>query len=485
MIKDLIFSSPESQGVSSDSILKFIKYVEDNKINLHSFLFAKDGVIIAEGYYPPFDEKFLHRLYSSSKTYVAVAIGMLVTEKRVALSDRVLDFFPEWDTENAPLLMRECTVEDALMMSTPHIGGVPKWWDGSNPFESPCPKPAGTIFHYGDGNWMCTMIVERVSGMYLTEYMRPLFDRLGIGGEVRCIRDLGGVAWGGSGMLSTMRDFAIFAEFVGNKGEHMGEQLVDREYMERMTSFRTSAVETNFYSQLSTHGYGYQTWISPDAVCFRGMGCQQAYCFNERGLLFVCLGDTQVEPKDFSDTRIYEAVKYLVYDGMGDPTPSGEAYDKLKEKLASLKLPLYGCAHSACESKISDAHYVLGPNDMGWTDVSIHVADDEGYITYHNARGEKRISFGMGKYLKGSFPETHYYDTERGVPSGRELDCLSIAEWIEEDKMLLRVYITDVSFANLFSVISFKEDKIVLQLKKRGEFLLEDYGGLAMGVLNN
>lgn len=485
MIKDLIFSSPESHGISSDSILKFIKYVEDNKINLHSFLFARDGVIIAEGYYPPFDENYLHRLYSSSKTYVAVAIGMLVTEKRVALSDKVIDFFPEWDTENVPQLMRECTVEDALMMSTPHIAEAPKEQGTSNPYEAPCLKPSGTIFNYGDGNWICTMIVERVSGMYLTDYLRPLFDRLGIGKEIRCIKDLGGISWGGSGILSTMRDFAKFAEFVGNKGEYMGEELIDREYMERMTSFRTSTVDNNFYSQLSTHGYGYQTWISPDAVCFRGMGCQQAYCFNERGLLFVCLGDTQVDPKDFSDTRIYEAVKYLVYDEIGDSVPSGEAYDKLKEKLSSLHLPLYGRAHSTYELEMSNAYYVLGQNNMGWTDVRLQISNGEGYITYHNARGEKSIRFGMGKYLKGSFPETHYYDKERGVPSGRELDCLSIAEWIEDNKLLLRVYITDVSFANLFCVIAFKDDKIVLQLKKRGEFLLEDYGGLAMGVLNN
>jgi hypothetical protein len=87
----------------------------------------------------------------------------------------------------------------------------------------------------------------------------------------------------------------------------------------------------------------------------------------------------------------------------------------------------------------------------------------------------------MGKYLKGTFPETHYYDKQRGVPSGRELDCLGIAEWIEEKKILLRVYITDVSFANLFCVIAFKGDKILLQLMKRGEFLLEDYSGIAMG----
>ena len=38
------------------------------------------GKIIVEGYFPPFDKDFLHRLYSSTKTYVAIAVGMLVTE---------------------------------------------------------------------------------------------------------------------------------------------------------------------------------------------------------------------------------------------------------------------------------------------------------------------------------------------------------------------------------------------------------------------
>ena len=48
MIGDLVYASPESVGVRSEGILKFIRYVEENKINLHSFLFAKGGKIIAE-----------------------------------------------------------------------------------------------------------------------------------------------------------------------------------------------------------------------------------------------------------------------------------------------------------------------------------------------------------------------------------------------------------------------------------------------------
>ena len=483
-MNELKFASPESVGIRSESILNFIRYVEENKINLHSFLFMKDGAIVAEGYCPPFDENYLHRLYSSSKTYVAVAIGMLVTEGRISIYDRVLDFFPELNTERVPELMRECTVEDALMMSTPHTARLPRnAIKTDNPYEQVCPKPSGTVFNYGDGNWICTTIVERVTGMRFVDYMRPLLDKLGIGKELRCLIDLGGVSWGGSGILSTMRDFARFAEFVRNKGYHMGEQLIDREYMERMTSFSTATVENNFYSQLSTYGYGYQMWITPDAACFRGMGCQEAFCFNEGGLLFVCLGDTQVDPKDFSDTRVYEAVKYTVYDNIGEPMPEGVAYKQLKDKLKNLHLPLYGAPHSEYEKELSDVYYPLEENDIGWSNVRISISGDEGSITYQNARGTKTIRFGMGKYLKGRFPETHYYDEERGVPSGRELDCLAIAEWVEDKKLLIRVYITDVSFANLFCVVAFKGDRVVLQLMKRGEFLLEDYSGLAMGKL--
>ena len=104
-------------------------------------------------------------------------------------------------------------------------------------------------------------------------------------------------------MLSTLRDFAKVAEFVGHRGNHGGEQLIDREYMERMTGVRITAMTVNRYSQLSTHGYGYLTRITPDAVCMRGMGCQESFYFPSCDLLFVCNGDTMTD-SDFSDTRI-------------------------------------------------------------------------------------------------------------------------------------------------------------------------------------
>ena len=67
MIKDLHMVSPESEGIRSEDILEFIKMLEYHKINLHSFLMARNGNIIAEGYVPPFDKDFAHRIYSSTK----------------------------------------------------------------------------------------------------------------------------------------------------------------------------------------------------------------------------------------------------------------------------------------------------------------------------------------------------------------------------------------------------------------------------------
>ena len=49
MIKDLEFASPESQGIRSEDILTFMDRLAYRKINMHAFLMARNGKIIAEG----------------------------------------------------------------------------------------------------------------------------------------------------------------------------------------------------------------------------------------------------------------------------------------------------------------------------------------------------------------------------------------------------------------------------------------------------
>ena len=67
----------------------FIDELESRGIMMHGFAFLRHDKIFAEGYFAPVDEKFLHRMYSTSKTYTSMAIGALIAEGKVSLDDPV------------------------------------------------------------------------------------------------------------------------------------------------------------------------------------------------------------------------------------------------------------------------------------------------------------------------------------------------------------------------------------------------------------
>ena len=89
----IIFSTvtPESVGVSSQAVLNFIKTLDDYRMHTHSIIMARGEKIFAEAYYKPFDENFLHRMYSSSKTFVAIAVGAAITEGLMSLDDVIIE----------------------------------------------------------------------------------------------------------------------------------------------------------------------------------------------------------------------------------------------------------------------------------------------------------------------------------------------------------------------------------------------------------
>ena len=84
--------TPESVGVSSDDILDFYKSLDDYGFYTHSILMARGDKVITETYYKPFNVNTLHRVYSVSKSFVAIAIGLALTEKILSLDDKIIDY---------------------------------------------------------------------------------------------------------------------------------------------------------------------------------------------------------------------------------------------------------------------------------------------------------------------------------------------------------------------------------------------------------
>ena len=451
MSNDFKKVSPEELGFSSKSVENFIDVIEKHKICLHSFMMIRHGKVGAEGYWKPFDKNQLHRMYSISKTFVSAAIGMLADEGKISLNDKIIKYFPDKlpEGELHPYIA-DMTIRDLLIMATPYSKGstyglgYDDWaWTFFNTKPS---HPSGTIFNYDtSASYTLDVIVERVTGMPFLQYMRKgLFDYIGFSEDTWCVKAPEGYSWGGSGVMATTRDLAKFALVFLNGGRFNGRQLISEEYVNAAT---TKQIDNNAegLNYLWHHGYGYQIWILKDgAFAFRGMGSQIAICVPKKDFLFVSTGDTQGNLQ--ADRVIYETLWREIIDNLSDDEmPKDiEAYNRLDNRCSSLSLiPISGESKSQILDLVNGITYTLNDNPMQISKLCVKISGDEGVLCYTNPRGDKKLYFGLKKYVEGGFPETHYFGDTINKPADRMYKTISCAAWTEEHKLDIRSYIID------------------------------------------
>ncbi|MBE7025217.1 MAG: serine hydrolase [Ruminococcaceae bacterium] len=486
-------STPEQEGISSSDISALLKTLSDRALYMHSFLIIRNGKLITEAYYAPFNRDSFHRLYSSSKTFVSVAIGLLCDEGKLSLTDKVHTFFPEYPAESLHPYIRETTVRNLLMMSSPNVttyslppatGRFATEWIESF-FRTPPIKPAGTVFRYDtSATYILNVIVERLTGKPFLEYLKDkMLRELGFSEAARCVKSPEGYSWGGSGVLCTSLDFATLAFVLLRGGKVNGKQYISESYVKEATARQIEAEMSGIDDMFRATGYGYQIWrIFDNAFILRGMGSQLALCDPDKDLLIVCTGDTQGNPS--GDENIMQPVyDYILKKASDKPLPENEeAYDTLCETLSSLSLyKPKGKAHSDMEGKINNVTYLLDENPLGFKSVRFTFKDNEGTLFYENERGKKEIRFGLEDYIEGQFPETHYCTDIIGTPKGSGYCHLAFATWQNDWQLLLRVNIVDVCFGSWTVSFAFNEDKIGLSATKVCEGGLYDYSGCAGG----
>lgn len=492
MVNDLIFVKPEEEGLSSCGISDFITALEKYKLNMHSFMFVRNGKILAEAYYKPFNKDFAHRIYSCSKSYVALSIGKMIGEGLVKLDDKMSDYFPEYVTEKTGKYMRALTIEDCLKMTTPlnHVSyHDPNWsmkksgWNASFfSGEYQEIKPNGMLFQYDTAaSYMLDVLVEKLTGKTFLEYLRPEFDKIGVSKDIWCVKSPDGNAWGGSGVVTTMRDFAKVGELVLNLGNYKGEQLLPLGYMQKATSKQIDTIFDNYYDYEEC-GYGYQIWRHPHGFMLNGMGGQFIFCFPDKNFMFVCNADLQCSGS--SGSKIYYFVEKL-YKSLDKGAEFNQAdYDKLTTKINSLELVNgFGEKHSPIEKVINGKKYVFNENPMGIKWAKVEIGENDGKFIYENTRGIKTIPFGLEKHVQFDFPETDYYDTQVWKPANRGLHSVASAAFTMENNLLIRVNVIDTCFGHLAITLQYKDDICMLKMLKVAETFLFDYQGVSIGML--
>ena len=86
---------PESVGISSLNIAGMLDEYREADLCMHSVLILRHGKVVAEGYAEPFNKDSLHRMYSISKSFVAIAIGILEGEGKISINDTIDKYFPD------------------------------------------------------------------------------------------------------------------------------------------------------------------------------------------------------------------------------------------------------------------------------------------------------------------------------------------------------------------------------------------------------
>jgi len=481
--------SPEKAGISSKNVYKFIKTLEKRGLAMHSVLLMRGNNIFAEYYWKPFHKDFCHRMYSQTKSYVGVAIGILLEDGLLNLDDKIADYFPEKIDRELPENLKNLTIENMLTMRT--CGETPNWFYHSDPDrthlyfnENTADVVPGTRWKYDSpASQVLSNLVEKLSGMSLFDFLKlKIFDKLGTFKTAAILKTKTNDSFGDSALLCATRDMASFARFVMNYGKWNGEQILSEEYLRKATSKIADNFSYGFNndSAVFTDGYGYQIWRYKDnGFAFNGMGSQLTVCIPKKDFIFTCTADTQGNTA--AKSLILTALEDIIIENLGEALEENETdYQKCLQLENELNLvSLKGNTSSKLQENIFNKKYYAQENPTGIKEFSFSLESGNLSFNYKNSQGKKTLSFGLSKNVFTKFPQYGYSNLHAGAKSEDDYlyDCATSAVWAQENKLLLKVQIIDKYFGNALWEFTFKDNKATVIMQKNAEAFLDEYQG--------
>ena len=397
-------SSPEEQGISSQAILQFIEALEEAQPDaIHSMMLRRHGKIVAEGYWAPYNAGSPHLLWSLSKSFTSTAIGMAQDEGLLSIHDQVISFFPEDAPQEPSAHLQSMRISDLLRMNTGHEQ-EPSFrqmqddnWARAFLAHEVKHKP-GTHFRYNSmATYMCSAILQKVSGMTLLEFLTPrLFEPLGIENPT-WETDPRGINVGGWGLSVTTEDISKFGQLYLQKGMWEGKQLVSESWVEEATALQTSN-GSNPESDWD-QGYGYQFWQCRHNA-YRGDGAFGQYCIvmpQQDAVLAMTSGSDDLQ-------GILDVVWQHLLPAMeeGKLPPDEEGEESLREKLAGLAISVVqGADSSPLVPEVSGQTYTLEPYGGSIQSITFNFETPDPEITLTTDGGSQTFSAGHGKPVKG------------------------------------------------------------------------------------
>lgn len=419
--------TPESVGIKSSDIIRFVRELEASGTEMHGFVILRHGRIAAKGWWQPFAQNIPHSDQSLTKTVTGTAYGIAEKEGLLSLEDRVADIFPEYagnckGTYWGQLKMRHILTMASGMETMPSVKS-PDWIREF--FGIPIVHEPGTAFYYN--SIACSMVgacITRKTGLGLKEYLTPrLFRKLGIHEDcVGWLNHPDGSQNGSGGIITTTLDNARLMQLYLQKGKWEGEQILSPDWVEFATRMQNPVdVEHN-------RGYGGMMWIRDHAYYADGAMGQLAVGFPENDMV-ISLHQTVSTPE--ANQKMTDALFAFGQKEYPDSLPEdGEGAEELRNFCRKLALPAPPCSGSSpwqariegkrCEIREGKAAFF--PEDVGdifneeyhdYADAFTFCFPREGFLVLEveSASGRHLVQAGMEgrgctNEVKGRIPMT-------------------------------------------------------------------------------
>lgn len=397
---------------NTKAILEYINQNTADGVNLRAFKLYRKGLEVSCTF-PPHEPQDRMHLYSLSKSFTSLCVGIAQDTGLLNVDEKMLDIFPEYAPEEISENLAAMTLGDVLSMQSGHsVCHLDKMRFSDNAVKTFLAMPVvykpGTTFVYSTGGTcVCGAAVEKRSGMKLNDFMdKYLFSKLGIA-KPRVLTTADGTHTGGIGIFLSADDLFRMGMLMLGGGVYNGQRIVSEAWCNR--AVQPIADNSCNGTPDWVVGYGYQFWVNARGG-FRGDGAYGQLCIvlPEEDTVFAVqaeAGNMQTEVD-----RIYALLDSI------------EAEDlSAEETLISAVENRY--AMPACLAQINK-QYTFAPNDAGIQSATLFTEGDLLTVRMETEYGVQLLRAGNGQWVE-SAPMLRYCN-----PSINSLD--PHYGWIEE-----------------------------------------------------
>ena len=394
-------STPEEQGVPSKALVALFDSLHALPLtDMHAVVVMRHGKVIGEMYPKPYAPEYRHTMYSCSKPFVGIAVGLAIEDNRLRLDDRVAAIFPELLPDSVSKDLADMTVRHLLTMAS---GVKPDWnmrsrgkeWIRtflSKPVEAP-----GTKYAYDSMvSYMLAAVVQKVTGKKLTEYLQErVFTPMNVT-EWAWEESPEGVNTGGWGVHIQPESLAKFGQLILNEGRWEGKQLVSAEWIREMCKK---------HRETGREVYGYHIWHCgghDGAVRADGALGQYVISVLDKDMVVVMTEATLGNGRD-QRRLIWDVLLPYIQD---EPLPTNKKdYQKLLKKQDGYKLAeVKGKASSAFASNWENKTIELGKNTFGWKSLKLNFGKKQVTLTVTETNGKTyELPFGFQQWMTTTF----------------------------------------------------------------------------------